>query len=245
MLPILQVGPLAIQTPGLILLLGVWIGLSIAERHANRRGVNPNLLYNLAFIGLIAGLIGARLTYVVRFPAAFSASPASLISINPGLLDPLGGIAFGVLGGSIYGQRKNLSLWPTLDALTPTFATMAIAIRLSTLAAGSAFGSPTNLPWGIDLWGERRHPSQIYAMIAAVLILRALWPGKERFPAQPPGLIFITFIALTAGARLFLEGFRGDSLLLPNGIRSVQVIAWIILAASLWGYRKIKIVNGE
>ena len=61
MLPILQIGPFALQTPGLILLIGAWAGLSLAERYAKRFQINPNQLYNLAFIGLIAGILGALL----------------------------------------------------------------------------------------------------------------------------------------------------------------------------------------
>ena len=53
MLPILQVGPLAIQAPGLILLLGLWLGLALAERTAHYWGVPGKTLYNLAFMALI------------------------------------------------------------------------------------------------------------------------------------------------------------------------------------------------
>jgi prolipoprotein diacylglyceryltransferase len=42
------------------------------------------------------------------------------------------------------------------------------------------------------------------------------------------------FVALTAGARLFLEAFRGDSTLLFGGIRLAQTIAWMVLAMTLF-----------
>jgi len=40
MLPILHIGPLAIQTPGLMILLGIGLGLSLAERQAEHFRVN-------------------------------------------------------------------------------------------------------------------------------------------------------------------------------------------------------------
>ena len=61
MFPVLQIGPLALPVPGLALLIGVWIGLWLAEIEAARLGIGPETVYNLAFIGLVAGLLGARL----------------------------------------------------------------------------------------------------------------------------------------------------------------------------------------
>ena len=63
MLPILQIGPLAIQTPGLILLGGLWLGLSLSERHARRYKVDPGVLYNLVFLLLIVGILGADILF--------------------------------------------------------------------------------------------------------------------------------------------------------------------------------------
>lgn len=234
MLPILQVGPLAIQTPGLILLLGVWLGLTLAERHATRYKVNPNWLYNLAFTAIIAGIVGARLTYIARFPSAFAASPSSAFSINLALFDPAGGVVLGALAALIYGQRKQMALLPTLDSLVPALTVMGIALGLAHLAAGTAYGAVTSLPWGIELWGARRHPSQVYETVAAVAILWVVWPGKGRFGLMRPGAQFALFLTLTAGARLLLEGFRGDSATLPNGIRVAQIVSWLILALGLW-----------
>ena len=238
MLPILQVGPLAIQTPGLLLLAGVWIGLSLAERHAQRYQVKSEMLYNLVFSMMIAGILGARLAYAARFPSAFIANPISLVSINPGLLDPWGGLLIAIIVGLIYGQRKNQALWPTLDALTPVLAVFMIAIPLSNLASGHAFGSPTEIPWSIDLWGTQRHPVQVYEAAAATFILWLLWPSRQERRSQS-GWIFLQFIVLSASMRLFLEAFRGDSTLLVAGVRSAQVGAWLVIASGLFAMYRI------
>lgn len=233
MLPVIQVGPLALQVPGLILLVGLWLGLSLAERNTHRYGIQPESLNNLYLIVLLSGILGARLAYVLQYPAAFAASPLSVFSLNPGLLDPWGGFAVGLISGLIYAQRKNLPFWPLADALTPAFGIMAVAFGLANLASGDAFGAPSNLPWSIDLWGERRHPVQIYASLGALIILIAVLLDPGFLKRSPSGTTFLTFLALTAGLRLFLEAFRGNSQLLPGGLRSAQVIAWLVLAISL------------
>ena len=233
MFPTLQLGPLALQVPGLVLLAGLWLGLTLSERRAKRHGENPGYLYNLVFIALIAGVIGARLSYAITYPSAFAANPLSLLSINPGLFDPFAGILIGVSAAVIYLYRKQLPLWSTLDALTPLFAVLAIAQGIAHFAAGSAFGSPTDLPWGIHLWGAIRHPTQIYEILFATIILLAVYLIDNSQLGKTSGFTFLSFIALSAAARLFIETFRGDSTLIGSGFRSTQVISWLVLAACL------------
>lgn len=234
MMPILQLGPLAVQVPGLVLLLSLWLGLTYAERHAARNGIHAEQMYNLVFTALVVGILGARLSFAAQHVDAFRANPAGLLSLSPGLLDPAGGIAAGLLAGLIYGQRKGLAFWPALDALTPLFAALLVGLALSNLASGKGFGAPTALPWALELWGERRHPTQIYELLAAGLILAALHPARFRPEAHPPGTLFLVFLAAGSAVKLFLEGFRGDSVTLDNGLRVAQIAAWFVLAAALW-----------
>ena len=70
-------------------------------------------------------------------------------------------------------------------------------------------------------------------MLAAFVTLNLLWPPK--LDAKPQaGVSFLTFIAFTAGYTLFLEAFRGDSTLIFGEIRSMQVIALVVLAGAFW-----------
>lgn len=240
MLPILQVGPAAIQMEGLILLLGLWVGLTLSEKFCTRRGITSTQLYNLVFFMMIGGVIGARLSFLLRYPDAFIRNPISLISLNPGLLDIWGGILAAVLVGLVYTQRKQISLLSALDVLTPLLAVLMIAVPLSNLASGEAYGKPTTIPWGIYLWGMHRHPTQIYEALAGLLILIILWPARWSFDQKKPGEYFFLFVSFTAVSILFLEFFRGDSQLILDGIRSKQVAAWGILALCLWILDKIK-----
>jgi phosphatidylglycerol:prolipoprotein diacylglycerol transferase len=233
MFPILQIGPLALQVPGLVMLAGLWLGLTLSECRVRRHEENPNILYNLVFIAIIAGIFGARLSYVISFPGVFAANPRDLISINPGLLDLFGGVLIGIAAAIIYGMRKKLPLWQTLDALTPMFAVLAIALGISHLASGSAFGAPTSLPWAIYLWGASRHPTQVYEIIFTSITLLIIILIDRIYLAQMPGFTFLIFITLTSASRLFIEAFRGDSMLTYGGLRVAQIVSWVILAACL------------
>lgn len=232
MLPILQIGPLAIQTPGLILLLGLWFGLTLAEKLAqSEQKVDPAGIYNLALTALLAGIVGARLFYVARFPDIFIQDPISLISPNTAMLDVLGGYVTGGLAGLIYGQRRKLPLWPTLDAITPALSVLLIAVGLAHFASGDAFGIPAELPWSVRLWGEYRHPTQLYETLLATAIAALVWP--RRSAEQPAGVRFLIFITLSSLARILVESFRADSALIFGSLRTAQVIAWSIMAFTL------------
>jgi phosphatidylglycerol---prolipoprotein diacylglyceryl transferase len=232
MLPFLQIGSVALRTSGLLLLVGAYLGLNLAERRIPKGGPAPDQLYNLIFIGLIAGILAARLSFALQNFGFFSESPLNLLSLDTSLLDPFGGVAAALISVLIYGQRKKLAFWLTLDTFTPVLAVSTVFLGLAHIASGAAFGAPTSLPWGIDLWGAKRHPSQIYETLAAIAILAVLWRkfGKD----GAPGRVFLLFVTVNAGAHLFLEAWRGDSPTILGGVRVAQVVAWTVMALGLW-----------
>jgi len=215
----------------ILVVAAIWAGLFLAEKRSERYGIDNDDLNNIVFYPLVGYVLGGRILFAVENLSAFTQNPQSLLSLNLDLFDPIGGMIVALLVALIYGQRKGLPLWSTLDALTPFFAVLALGFGLAHLASGSAFGKETSLPWGIELWGAERHPSQIYEILAALLILGLLWFQNAD---THPGVHFLTFATLTSGARLFLEAFRGDSTLILGGLRLAQVLAWIALAVSLY-----------
>ena len=213
----------------ILLLAALWMGLALAEKRAGRYGLSRDAINNIVYYALFGYILGGRLLYALANYSVFSQSPLSIFSLNLDLFDPAAAFIVAVIVGVVYGSRQKFTLWPTLDALTPFFAMMAIGLHLSHLAAGTAFGSPTDFPWGIDLWNAPRHPTQIYELVAAVLILGLIWFRRSDSPA---GSDFLLFSGLTAGARLFLEAFRGDSTLIFGGVRLAQLMAWAVLAVA-------------
>lgn len=212
----------------ILLIIAAWAGLTLAERLTERRGIGKEELNNLTFYGMIAFILGGRISYVLQNASAFAQSPLGIISINPDLFDAIGGIAAAFIIVLVYSQRKNIGFWNALDALTPFFAVIGIGLGLSRLASGSAFGIPTDRPWGIELWNAVRHPTQIYETLASSLILVWVWRFK---PNPHPGVYFLIFTALTALSQLFLQAFRANYTAILGGIRGEQVLSWMAFLA--------------
>jgi phosphatidylglycerol:prolipoprotein diacylglycerol transferase len=233
MLPILQIGPLAIQLPGLILLAGVWVAVSLTDREAPRYSLKPSYLSNMILLGLVVGILSARLWYAIRFFNIYLENPLSVFSLNPTTLAPLEGALTGLAVAAYYGYRKGLPLWPTLDALTPGLAALGLAVGFAHMASGDAFGAETSLPWAIELWGAQRHPTQIYEVLAAGLIFWLIWEIRRK--TQVAGYLFLIFVALTASNRLIIEAFRGDSIIAYGSVRSAQLGSLLVLAVALVG----------
>lgn len=153
----------------ILLVIASWIGLSLAEKRAERHNINKDDLNNVIFYGLIAFIIGGRISFVLQNLPTFLKSPTGIVSINPDLFD--------AFGGSRHRDHRRfdlrstaLALWPVLNTLTPFFAILSIGLGLAHLAAGTAFGKETDLAWGIHLWSATRHPTQIYETLASLLI---------------------------------------------------------------------------
>jgi phosphatidylglycerol---prolipoprotein diacylglyceryl transferase len=212
----------------ILILAAIWLGLTLSEKRVSRYGISKEALNNLVYYSLLGYMLGGRLLFVLEHLQFFFRSPLNIFSINIDLFDPAGALVTAMLVSFIYGRRQKLPFWSTLDALTPLFAILAIGLHLSQLAAGTAFGSPTNVPWGIELWNAIRHPAQIYELVASLLIFAFIW---FRRAGSLAGSDFLWFTGLTAGSRLLLEAFRGDSTLILGGIRMAQLIALLVLTA--------------
>jgi phosphatidylglycerol:prolipoprotein diacylglycerol transferase len=240
MMPIVQVGSFSLPIPSLIIIAGIWLGFTLSEHRAGHHGISKNQLGNLLLLALITGLVGARLAYVFHYPSAFRTNLLDIFSRNTGLFDIYGGIAVACIVSLIFIQRNNLKLYSVLDSFTPALAVLGVAIGVSHLASGDYFGIPTNLPWAIKLWGTQRHPTQIYEIIFAIIIFLFILQSHQIFKSKKAGSVFLSFVALTAAAHIFIGAFRDDSILMAAGIRRDQIIAWIILAITLWGLGNLR-----
>jgi prolipoprotein diacylglyceryltransferase len=216
----------------ILLLVAGWLGLWLADRRARSSSIGEKAFDTLVFGMLIGFVAGGRVLFLASHWAAFASSPASLVSLNRDLFDAWGGAVAAALVGAIVIQRKRLPALQALDLLSPLLAALAVGLSLSHLASGAAFGSEAQLPWSIQLWGAERHPTQLYELVAAVVVLGIVW---FRVPSRPIGSHFLLWLALAAASRLVIEGFRGDSTLVFGGLRLAQIAAWIVLALALLG----------
>ena len=232
MYPFLSLGPFLLQLPLLALLVGVWIGMHLTEKEAARLKLPSAIISNLITVGFIAGIVGARLAYAARSLQAYLDNPLGLLALNMNTLTGFDGLLIGLVVAALYGRLKKLSLSATLDVLAPGLAAFMVALGVSHLLSGNAFGASADLPWSIYLWSEYRHPSQTYEILAALVVLFIV---KKRLLGQVgDGRNFLLLVALSSAVRIFLEAFRGDSLIWSGGFRAAQVISLIVLAVSLY-----------
>ncbi len=238
MFPVIQIGPFALYAPALALLAGVWAGAWLTEKQAAHLGLSTDAVSALVFVGLAAAVTGARLGHVARNLGAYAADPLAILSLSPVTFDPAIGLLAGSVAAAIFGLWRGLPPRPTLDALAPGLAALLVGVGVAHLASGDAFGAPADLPWSIFLWDDYRHPSQVYEIIAALVVLGAwrLLRGRRRFD----GFNFLLVVGLSAFARVLLEAFRGDSTLVAGGLRAAQVGGLFVLTlcfvgAELWG----------
>jgi phosphatidylglycerol:prolipoprotein diacylglycerol transferase len=207
----------------------------LIEQEAKRLKLNPVLTVNLMIYSLIAGILGARLGYIVQFPGLYAARPLSALALTPTTLSPFMGYFVGLIVFVIFIQHKQLPLRPTLDSIAPGFAFFMVIVGISHILNGDAYGAPTTVPWAIRLWNENRHPSQFYETFLALMIFIVAW---QRLPKPEVSRVnFLVTIVLTAASRLFLEAFRGDIVFLPGGSREVQIIALLIVATGFYWMR--------
>ena len=109
MFPVIHLGPLSIQARGFILLASFWLAAEAAERSAKRLGVRGDVVYSLAFIAALAGLLGARAGYVIEHWAAYQSDPIAIFALNFNTLSPLAGVVTGVAAAYLYARRKGVA----------------------------------------------------------------------------------------------------------------------------------------
>jgi phosphatidylglycerol:prolipoprotein diacylglycerol transferase len=209
------------------------VAFNLIEREDPRRKMPTGTISNLVLVGLVAGIVGARLWYALRFFSVYVDNPLSLFSLNPSTLAQEEGILTGLAAALVYGGRKGLSFWLTVDVLAPGLAVFNIALGFSHLASGDAFGAPTGLPWAIELWGELRHPTQIYEILLGIAVLVILL--RMRRWNLFPGFLFLSWLGLAALSRLLIEAFRGDSVIVFGALRGAQVVSLGVLVLVMLG----------
>ncbi len=247
MLPVLQLGPFAIQTYPLALVLAGWLALAVGARAAKWLGLDGDHIYNAGLYGLLAGIIAGRLAHVLAFWPAYRSQPLEIFGFNTTafLLWPAICGAVAVAGWYIY-QRK-LPLVALLDAFAPGLLTGLAVAAIGALLTGRNPGAPANLPWSVTLWGIDRHPVQAYEAIAfaavAAYVLRLIRLGSRR---GRPALIALLGYGL---ALWFVEAFRSTDVTATvlGGLRLGQVVGLGLAIAALLSLRYLstRVIAGD
>jgi phosphatidylglycerol---prolipoprotein diacylglyceryl transferase len=231
--PLIEFGPLRLSSGGLVLLFSILLAQWLLVRAARARG--NALLAEQAercfYPALLGAAIGARLWYGVFNWSLYSQTPSLFVALRVGEFAWPGALLGGALAGFLWCRWQRVEPLELADcaALALPLAQACVGLLLS----GEAFGVPTDLPWGIPLFGATRHPTQLYFALAALLSLGVLRRAARRRPL--PGTLTAAYLGLQGIALLLVEALRADSLLLPAGVRAGQVFGLaLVLLALLW-----------
>ncbi len=244
MIPTISLGPLSLPTYPLVMLVGYFIGLWFASKVAERRGIDPDHIFNMGFYGVIAGLIFGRLGHVVRYFSAYQTDVWSVFSPNMTAIEPLA-VVLAAGGVVIWYQRKyQLPIPGLLDAFAGAGLVWLASLALAEGLNGLKFGEPTMLPWAIYQWNVARHPVQFYEFVGILVVMGGFWGLLRRLQ---PGFAALFAIGGYAAVRLVVDAFRAEPALVGEGFRLSQVIAWIVLLLVLLVFYQFlgKDVNSE
>jgi phosphatidylglycerol:prolipoprotein diacylglycerol transferase len=239
MLPILQLGPFALPTYPLGLLIAGWIALAVGARAAARRGLDGDHIYNAGLYGLLAGLIAGRLGHVIAFWPAYRTQPLEIVGLNTAAFLLWPAVAGGLIVAGWYVYRRRLPVATVLDAAaTGSLAGLVIA-DLAALLGGQMAGAPAAVPWAISTWGVARHPVQLYEALAGLITLAAVWSAVTR-DSRPGTAAWLALLGYGL-SRWLLEPFRAESAAIAGGLRLAQVLGLAAALMALWRLRRTRL----
>jgi phosphatidylglycerol:prolipoprotein diacylglycerol transferase len=197
-------------------------------------------LHDLTFWGLVSGVVGARLLFVLVNWRTFAAAPSHIFQVSDGGFDFLGGPMLGLPVAFAIGRRRGLPWAASLDILFTSLAGAQVLGRLGCFLAGCCHGRPTDVAWGVRLHTDLvppelrdvpLHPTQLYESGYMLLLyggLLALAP-RRRFDGQ---LVLTYFFAYPVG-RFVIEFFRGDPVrgFFFGGLLSTSQVLSLVLVA--------------
>ena len=235
-----SIGDFNIYWYGIIIATGFTIALCYAIINSKRFGIVQDKLIDAIIVGLITGIIGARLYYVVFYPGnTYINNPASIFQIHEGGLAIYGGIIGGLTGGIIVAKIKNINIPSILDIAALGFLIGQCIGRWGNFINQEAFGTETNLPWGMVSentlleTSNPVHPCFLYESLWCLLGFIFLDIFSRKFKKYN-GQIFLLYIVWYGTERFFVEGLRTDSLLLPYvNLRVSQVLAAVSIVISV------------
>lgn len=231
MLTHLSIGPATIPSYPFLALIGLWAGMWLAAREASKRGIDGDHVYNLELYGMLGGIIGGRLWYVLTHWNAYTDAPLQALALTANAISIPEGIIVALAVALIYSKRHSLPLRILADAIAPGAALTLIIGGTGAFLGSQTLGTTTSMPWGIEQFGQIRHPAHLYQAGAVVVILVAILMVGQK--AKWPGFIALLFSLLYAGSRLLLDPFFAQPTLIGNGWRMVQVSALISMVLIL------------
>lgn len=235
-----SIGNFHVYWYGIIIAAGFLLALIYASFSCKKMNIDTNRLFDVVIVGLITGVIFARLFYVVFYPGdKYWKNPLEIFQIHDGGLAIYGGIIGAVVFGSLMAKLRKLKVTAVLDIAALGFLIGQCVGRWGNFINQEAFGSATELPWGMHSENTAAvvdgnvHPCFLYESLLCLLGFVLLHFFTCRF-RRYDGQTFLLYIVWYGACRFFIEGLRTDSLIIPGtSLRVSQVIAAACVVAGI------------
>lgn len=222
---------------GIVIVTGMMIAIWIAQREAKRTGQNPEQYLDLAMIGIAAGILGARIYYVIFAWDYYKDDLLSIFNIRQGGLAIYGGIIGACIAVVIYSRKKKQNVSLLMDTASMSIVFGQIMGRWGNFFNREAFGDYTNNLFAMQLpvsavraneitqkmWDHvvtvngveyiQVHPTFLYESLWNVGVLLFLFWFRKRKKFN--GEVFLMYLIGYGLGRIWIEGLRTDQLLLP------------------------------
>lgn len=238
-----SVGPLTFHAYALCIIAGVIAAIWIGDRRYRNFGGTAGVVSDLAMWVVPAGVIGGRLYHVITTPENFfgkNGNPGDIIKIWEGGLGIWGAISLGAITAywryqKLLAKPETISFTYFLDALAPGLLVAQGIGRFGNWFNGELFGSPTTLPWALEIPRYLRpnesidiatyHPTFLYEALCNFALAVILIKLTNRFPS---GALFAIYVAGYCSYRFLIEGLRIDTAHVLAGLRLNQWVSLVI-----------------
>lgn len=197
-----QMGNIVGYSYGLMIGIGALLAIFVSEWRAKRRGLDGELVFSAAVWGLLAGLLGAKLTFIISNIKLLFTNPSYVLGTNG--FTVYGGVVLGIIVGGLIVKRKKVDVPVYLDLVIPQIALAQGFGRIGCFLAGCCYGKPTDSHFGVVFPVEAIAPSGI-PLIPTQLI-----------SAAGDFLIFAILLLLSYFATDYLKVRKGEEELLDK-----------------------------
>ena len=121
--PILfQIGPITVYSYGLMIAVAFITATSLARSEARRKGIDPEMVLNLALGAVISGIIGARALYVLQNLKYYLDYPLQVLMLHKGGLSFYGGLISAIFFAAVFVKRRRLRFLEITNLICPYLA---------------------------------------------------------------------------------------------------------------------------
>jgi len=235
---LVTIGGLKVHWYGIMIAIGLYVGIQVGLREADRRGINRDQLMNLALLAAVLGIIGGRLYYVVQNnPSFYLHHPIEIIAVWQGGMAFFGAVFGGAVAVAIASWRWHLPFWSLLD-VGAIGLTIGQAIgRIGNIINGDIVGYKTN-GWGFEYTNPNTfgppnvpvQPASLYELLISLTLFIVLWNLRTR--VHPNGMLAMIYLVLYSVSQFFIFFLR-DNIVILGGLKQAQVTSLVVIALTL------------